>query len=155
MNSSKAPWAISVRTSRGVFCLEGSRRGLFRVFFPGKRRKVKIDGEAKEAAREFAAYFKDPRRRFKIKPDLSSCTPFEKKVYRALRRVPSGKVLSYGELAKRAGYPGAARAVGSAMKKNRLPVVIPCHRVVPSSGGLGGYSAGKKWKRWLLDHEKR
>jgi methylated-DNA-[protein]-cysteine S-methyltransferase len=155
MNSPKAPWAISVKTNRGVFCLEGSGRGLCRVIFPGKRRKVKITGGDTETAREFAAYFKDPRRRFKIKLDLSNCTLFEKKVYRALRRVPAGKVLSYGELAKRAGYPGAARAVGNAMKKNRLPIVIPCHRVIPSSGGLGEYSAGRKWKRWLLEHEKR
>jgi methylated-DNA-[protein]-cysteine S-methyltransferase len=155
MNSPKAPWAISVRTNRGVFCLEGSEWGLCRIFFPGKRRKVKITGGAKRAAREFAAYFKDPRTVLKTKPDLSGCTKFEKKIYRALRRVPAGKVLSYGELATRAGYPGAARAVGSAMKKNRLPIVIPCHRVILSAGGLGEYSAGKKWKRWLLEHEKR
>ena len=155
MNSPKAPWAISVRTNRGVFCLEGSEWGLRRIFFPGKRRKVKTTGRAKGAACEFMAYFEDPRTVLKTKLDLSRCTEFKKKVYRALRRVPAGKVLSYGELAKRAGYPGAARAVGSAMKKNRLPIVIPCHRVVPSSGGLGEYSAGKKWKRWLLEHEKR
>jgi methylated-DNA-[protein]-cysteine S-methyltransferase len=157
MNSSKAscPWRVSVKTNRGVFCLEGSGRELCRVVFPGKRQKVKIAGGAKGAAREFMAYFKDPKTVLKTKPDLSGCTEFEKKVYRALRRVPAGKVLSYGELAKRAGYPGAARAVGSAMKKNRLPIVIPCHRVIPSVGGLGEYSAGKKWKRWLLEHEKR
>ncbi len=155
MNSPEAPWAISVKTNRGIFCIEGIGRGLCRIVFPGKRRKVKITGGARGAAREFEAYFKDPRKTLKIKLDLSGCTPFEKKVYRALRRVPAGKVLSYGELAKRAGYPGAARAVGSAMKKNRLPIVIPCHRVIPSTGGLGEYSAGKKWKRWLLEHEKR
>ena len=85
--------------------------------------------------------------------DLSSYSLFQKKVYLALRKVPAGKVITYGELAKRAGYPGAARAVGSAMEKNRLPIVIPCHRVVPLKGGLGEYSAGKQWKRWLLDHE--
>ncbi|MFH1209115.1 MAG: MGMT family protein [Candidatus Omnitrophota bacterium] len=116
---------------------------------------MKIIGGAKGAAREFTAYFKDAKTVLKTKLDLSNCTPFEKKVYRMLRRVPAGKVLSYGELAKRAGYPGAARAVGSAMKKNRLPIVIPCHRVISSSGGVGEYSAGKKWKRWLLEHEKR
>ncbi len=69
-------------------------------------------------------------------------------------RIPAGKTVSYGELAKRAGYPGAGRAVGSAMRKNRLPIVIPCHRVVPAQGGIGAYSAGKKWKCRLLKHER-
>ncbi len=87
--------------------------------------------------------------------DLAAHTIFEKKVYRALRKVPTGKVISYGELAERAGYPGAARAVGSAMRKNRLPIVIPCHRVIPATGGIGEYSAGKQWKRWLLEYEKK
>jgi methylated-DNA-[protein]-cysteine S-methyltransferase len=88
-----------------------------------------------------------------MKLDLSGRTLFERKVYQVLRRVPAGKVISYGELARRAGYSGAARAVGTAMKKNRLPIVIPCHRVIPASGGFGEYSAGKKWKCWLLKHE--
>ena len=65
------------------------------------------------------------------KLDLSGYTPFQLKVYAVLRKVPAGKTVTYGELAKRAGYPGAARAVGTAMRKNRLPIVIPCHRVIP------------------------
>lgn len=88
------------------------------------------------------------------KLDLAGCTPFQRKVYAVLRKVPAGKTITYGELAKRAGYPSAARAVGTAMKKNRLPLVIPCHRVLPAGGGLGEYSAGKQWKRWLLEWEK-
>lgn len=87
--------------------------------------------------------------------DLSGFTPFQREVYTALRKVPAGKAVTYGELAKRAGYPGAARAVGTAMKKNRLPIVIPCHRVVPASGGTGAYSAGIQWKRFLLEYEKQ
>ena len=87
------------------------------------------------------------------KLDLTGYTPFQRKVYAVLRKVPAGKTVTYGELAKRAGYPGAARAIGTAMKKNRLPIVIPCHRVIPRSGGLGEYSAGKKWKRYLLRGE--
>ena len=78
-------------------------------------------------------------------------------VWKALKRVPAGQTITYGELAKRAGYPGAARAVGSAVACNPLPVVIPCHRVVPASGGIGKYSAkgGVRRKRELLDMEKR
>jgi len=81
-------------------------------------------------------------------------TPFQKKVFSTLRKVPAGRVITYGELAKRAGYAGAARAVGTAMKKNRLPIVIPCHRVISSDGSLGQYSAGIKWKRHLLKYEE-
>ena len=91
------------------------------------------------------------RRRMSL--DFSGCTLFERKVYAALRRVPSGMTVTYGELARRAGYPRAARAVGSALKRNRLPVAIPCHRVIPASGGIGEYSGGKQWKRMLLEHE--
>ena len=89
-----------------------------------------------------------------VRLDLAGYTPFQLKVYAALRRVPAGRTVTYGELAKRAGYPGAARAVGSAMKKNRLPIVIPCHRVVKADGLLGQYSAGIRWKRILLEHEE-
>lgn len=89
-----------------------------------------------------------------MKLDLSGCTLFQLKVYAALRKVPAGKTITYGELAKRAGYPGAARAVGTAMKTNRLPIVIPCHRVIKANGSLGLYSQGVRWKKELLAYEK-
>ena len=89
------------------------------------------------------------------KLDLSGYTPFQRKVYALLRKVPVGKTVTYGDLAKRAGLPGAARAVGTAMKKNRLPIVIPCHRVIKSDGSLGFYSQGVAWKRMLLKCEGR
>lgn len=123
--------------------LEMSADGLYAVRFPATQR-----GQAVTVC--LSPLFRKLRR---AKIDLSGCTDFQKRVYRALRRVPSGKVITYGELAKRAGYPGAARAVGTAMKKNRLPVVIPCHRVVPSTGGIGDYSQGERWKKMLLEIE--
>jgi methylated-DNA-[protein]-cysteine S-methyltransferase len=89
----------------------------------------------------------------RAKLDLSGYNEFQKRVYRALRRVPSGKTVSYGALAKRAGFPGAARAVGTAMKKNRLPIAIPCHRVIRGDGSLGQYGPGISWKRRLLEQE--
>ena len=134
---------FQVRTCAGIFLLETTARGLYAVRFP------KQSG-ASSGKNNLSHLFNKLRRR---KLDLTDCTPFQLKVYAALREVPAGKTVTYGELAKRAGYPGAARAVGTAMKKNRLPIVIPCHRVVPASGGLGEYSAGVKWKRWLLEHE--
>lgn len=79
-------------------------------------------------------------------------TAFQLAVWRALREVPAGQVVTYGELARRAGYPRAARAVGSAMHANPLPILIPCHRVV-ASNGIGGYGGGLALKRALLAAE--
>ena len=82
-------------------------------------------------------------------------TPFMRRVYEVVRRIPAGKTLSYGEVADAAGRPGAARAVGAAMAKNRICLFIPCHRVVGSSG-IGGWSGtgGLEQKRALLDLER-
>lgn len=87
--------------------------------------------------------------------DYEGWTPFGRKVLDLCRRVPCGQTSSYGQLAARAGSPRAARAVGNVMAHNRCPLVIPCHRVLGSGSGLGGYSArgGLKMKRHLLDME--
>jgi len=81
--------------------------------------------------------------------------PFEREVLDLLRTIPPGEVITYGELAKRLGRPKAARAVGQACAKNPAVIVVPCHRVVPSTGGLGNYSApgGAATKRKLLERE--
>ncbi|HYM80827.1 MAG TPA: methylated-DNA--[protein]-cysteine S-methyltransferase [Candidatus Limnocylindria bacterium] len=80
-------------------------------------------------------------------------TAFQRGVWAALRCIPAGKPISYGELAARIGAPGAARAVGSANGANPVSLVVPCHRVIASGGNLGGYGGGLDRKRWLLDHE--
>lgn len=91
-----------------------------------------------------------------LKLALNDATPFQRKVIERCRRIRAGKVLSYAELAAQAGSPGASRAVGNVMAKNRFPLIVPCHRVVGSGGSLGGYSApqGLTMKRRLLDREK-
>ncbi len=104
--------------------------------------------------KELEQYFRRKRTRFTAPIDLSAVrSPFRRKVLRKLHALPFGRVLTYGELATRSGSPGAARAVGTAMATNPLAIVIPCHRVVAASGGLGGYSAGLSKKRKLLIHE--
>ncbi|HPD15942.1 MAG TPA: methylated-DNA--[protein]-cysteine S-methyltransferase [Planctomycetota bacterium] len=108
---------------------------------------------ARQLVRELAAYFRGEASRFLTPLDLSSATPFQRKVWEELRRVPFGTTLSYGELARRVGAPRAARAVGQAVGDNPIPIVIPCHRVIRSNGDLGGFSAGLEIKRWLLRHE--
>lgn len=85
--------------------------------------------------------------------DISECTPFQQRVLKALMAVPFGELVTYGELAERAGVPRGARAVGGAVGSNPLPIFIPCHRVVASARGLGGYSGGLEWKERLLSHE--
>lgn len=86
---------------------------------------------------------------------LKAVPPFHRRVYRALCKVPAGKTVTYAELARMAGSPKAARAVGQAMAKNPFPVLIPCHRVLPSTGKLGHYSGrgGMALKRELLKLE--
>jgi len=84
------------------------------------------------------------------------CTPFQKKVYDALLKIPKGQVRTYAQVARMIGRPNAARAVGQALKRNRWAPEIPCHRVIASDGTLGGYSAsgGLAAKRRLLRQEK-
>ena len=80
-------------------------------------------------------------------------TPFQQKVWAALREIPPGRTTAYHELARRVRSPEAARAVGTACGANPIWIVIPCHRVVAAGGGLGGYGGGLARKRWLLEHE--
>ena len=80
-------------------------------------------------------------------------TPFQASVWKALRRIPFGSTISYGELAEWVGNPKASRAVGRANGQNPIPVVIPCHRVIGKDGSLTGFGGGLAWKQWLLDLE--
>jgi methylated-DNA-[protein]-cysteine S-methyltransferase len=81
-------------------------------------------------------------------------TEFQKRVWHALRRIPSGSTISYAELARRIGDPAAVRAVGMANGCNPVAVIVPCHRVIGSDGSLTGYGGGLDRKRWLLTHER-
>lgn len=91
----------------------------------------------------------------KIRVEYGVTTSFQKLVLDACRAIPAGETLSYGQLAQLVGAPGAARAVGNVMRTNKIPLVVPCHRVVGSGGNLGGYSApeGLGMKRRLLERE--
>ena len=117
----------------------------------------KHDGKApakvRRVARELGEYLAGRRKRFGWVPAQGG-TEFRRRVYRALSKVPYGKVVSYGELAAMAGRPGAARAVGTAMAQNKFPLLIPCHRVLAAGGKLGGFGGGMGWKKFLLALEK-
>lgn len=82
-------------------------------------------------------------------------TPFQREVWKALRAIPAGTTLSYGQLAGKLGRKGASRAVGAANGANPIPIVVPCHRVIGADGSLTGFGGGLANKQWLLDHESR
>jgi len=107
----------------------------------------------KDITERLKAYFAGQKVSFPDKLDLSSASPFQQKVCQAARRIPYGETRSYKWLAMQAGKPAAARAAGQAMAKNRLPIIVPCHRVISSNGGIGGFSGGIEVKKRLLQLE--
>jgi methylated-DNA-[protein]-cysteine S-methyltransferase len=105
------------------------------------------------ARRELDEYFSGRRHGFDLTLDLRGLPPFTLSVLRKLARVPYGETTTYGALAARAGRPQAARAVGTVMNRNRIPIVLPCHRVVGATGDLVGYGGGLERKVKLLELE--
>ena len=103
-----------------------------------------------EPRRELEEYFNGRRRRFDVPLDLRLMTDFSRRVLTATAAIPYGAVSSYREVAERAGSPRGFRATGNALGSNPLPIVLPCHRVLSSGGGLGGYTGGTERKRTLL-----
>jgi len=103
--------------------------------------------------RELGEYFRGKRRRFELPIDLRWGTKFQRKVLQAASRIPFGECWCYADVAKRVGSPNAQRAVGSALGKNPVAIVIPCHRVVASGGAIGGYTGGLDIKRTLMEIE--
>ena len=106
-----------------------------------------------EACLQFDEYFSGKRRTFDL-PLSTNGTPFQQKVWKQLQEIPYGQTISYSQLAKAVGNPKACRAVGSANGKNPIPIIIPCHRVIASNGGLGGFACGLDVKIRLLELEK-
>jgi methylated-DNA-[protein]-cysteine S-methyltransferase len=106
------------------------------------------------ARRALEDYFAGLAPALDLKLDLAEGSRFERRVWEVTRRVPYGAVVSYGMLASRLGIPGAARAVGNALGKNPVPIVVPCHRVIHGDLSIGGFSSGLRWKRFLLELER-
>lgn len=116
-------------------------------------RILEAPGRLDAAARQFEEYFHGRRERFELSLDLTLASGFRRVVIETLAQVPFGHTTSYASLADASGRPRAVRATGSACATNPLPVVIGCHRVLRSDGGLGGYAGGLTAKRYLLDLE--
>jgi len=107
----------------------------------------------KKAALQFGEYFKGKRKSF-ILPLTMNGTDFQMKVWNALKKIPYGKTVSYGELAAMIGNPKACRAVGMANNRNPIAIIVPCHRIIGHDGSLTGYGGGLKLKSLLLELEK-
>ena len=146
-----------IDTPLGPLTLAATARGLAAALFdaqrhhPGAIAAPQAPGQAHLAlaAREFAAYFAGTLRHFTVALDPQG-TPVQQQVWRALRGIAPGRTTSYGALAAQLGRPTAARAVGAAVGRNPIAIIVPCHRVVGSDGSLTGYAGGLPRKRALL-----
>ncbi len=114
---------------------------------------VKDDRRNRNVINQLKKYLDGKLRCFNCKLDLEG-TPFQKRVWAALARIPYGQTRSYQDIAKSVGHPKAFRAVGNANGRNPIPLILPCHRVIESNGGLGGFGHGIRVKKRLLDFEK-
>lgn len=144
----------------------GASEGGITAIGLGKKREKRDGGAARKGDRERArrweivardelrAYFAGRLRSFSVPCDLGRLPRFTRAVLKITGKIPYGEVRSYRWVAKRLGKPQAARAVGNALARNPVPVVIPCHRVVRGDGSLGGFALGLSWKRRLLDLER-
>lgn len=153
----------------GRLLLAATDKGMVRVAFEGEEhervlqtlgakigsRILRSDGKLDAAARQLDEYFNGTRHGFDLPLDLRLSTDFRRQVQRELSQIGYGQTLSYAQMAQRLGKPAAVRAVGSACATNPLPIMLPCHRVLRSDGGLGGYLGGLDAKQVLLDLERR
>jgi methylated-DNA-[protein]-cysteine S-methyltransferase len=149
----------------GKVFLAKTERGLCRVSFRRQEADLVDDLEKRELLpekdagqldrerREFAEYFEGKRHHFDLPVDIRGGTPFQRKVLEAANEIPFGQCECYTDVAERIGHPKAQRAVGNALGKNPVAIVIPCHRVVASGGRLGGYTGGLDIKETLMSIE--
>jgi methylated-DNA-[protein]-cysteine S-methyltransferase len=142
-------------------------RGLVRIAYEGEAEDVVLEELASgisprvlrapertdAARRELEAYFGGKLQQFDLPIDWSVTRGFTRGVLEATAAVPFGRVATYGEVAASAGSPRAARAAGNALHINPIPIVVPCHRIVPASGGIGKYGGGEDRKKFLLELE--
>jgi methylated-DNA-[protein]-cysteine S-methyltransferase len=149
-------WFAALVSDEGVVWLEWSydREKMEKRLaeYPTERVGAAVRRNLGRVMREVNEYMTGKRKRFTVQVAPEG-TDFEKQVWGALTKIPYGKSMSYGELAKQIGMPGAARAVGSAAGKNPVPVIIPCHRLIAAEGKLGGFTMGVEEKKKLLELE--
>ncbi len=141
----------------GILSITATERGIRSVDFTDD--KVPVDKNVSQAMqaciKQLDAYFSDKQKSFHSLPLALSGTEFQLKVWEAAMNIPYGQKITYSQLAEEIAYPRAARAVGNALNRNPLIVIVPCHRIVPASGTSGNYRGGAWRKQWLLKHESQ
>lgn len=147
-----------VQSARGVcrvsFPEEPMDRVLNRVAEVVGPRVVRSDRQMHDAAEELSAYLAGDLEEFRVPVDLSLIrSDFQRDVLVELQKIERGEITTYGDLARRIGRPKAVRATGTALGRNPIPIIVPCHRVLPGSGGVGNYGGGSDRKVWLLQLE--
>ena len=144
----------SLASPLGLIEIIGTKKGVEAINFVEKTLTDQdIPDCILEAKQQLKDYFEGRRKEFNFKINLKG-TEFQKKVWKELLNIPFGKTMSYLELARKVGDAKAARAVGGANGKNKIGIVIPCHRVIGSDGKLIGYAGGKERKKWLVTFEQ-
>lgn len=150
-----------LQTPIGRLLLVADKDGLRYVDFPNQDQDARIEPGWQRGRRflvraieQLEAYFAGDLQVFDVALAARG-TAFRKTVWDELVRIPYGQTISYGELARRIRQPSASRAVGAANGANPLPIIVPCHRVIGSSGKLTGFGGGLPTKHWLLEHERR
>jgi methylated-DNA-[protein]-cysteine S-methyltransferase len=158
---------VVFKTAVGWVGILGSAAGLKRIALPQSSEEkalaaLKPLGEAtlnkeyfKDLVQRLQAYFNGQPADFPDKLDFYGATDFQRDIWEATRRIPYGETQNYAWVARQIGKPAAARAVGQALGKNPLPIIIPCHRVISSDGKLGGFTGGLAMKKRLLALEKK
>ncbi len=133
----------------------GGENKIFSIDFIEKKptANTEIPPYLEECIEQLDDYFRGERKIFSMKLTLQG-TDFQKKVWNQLIKIPYGEISSYKDIALKIGNPNASRAVGNANRKNKLAIIVPCHRVIGSNGSLTGYASGIWRKEWLLKHEK-
>lgn len=150
---------IQFRSPIGLITVTISDFGISQVRIGGKNTPIetglKENEILKQSRQQFSEYFNGQRRTFDLPLDWSMFSPFQADVLAIVHKIPFGEVRTYGDIARELGKPAASRAVGMALARNPLPILIPCHRVVAASGHLTGFSAadGIPSKTWLLQLE--
>jgi methylated-DNA-[protein]-cysteine S-methyltransferase len=145
------------QSPQGPMIITATPKGLAGVYFKGQKhfpqqrdwRRDARNAVLRQAKRELAQYFAGKRTRFSVALDPQG-TSFQRSVWKQIAKVGFGKTLTYGELARRAGHPGSARAAGAATGRNPIGIIVPCHRIMGADGSLTGYAGGLRRKRSLL-----
>ena len=147
--------ALSFSTPLGIFIIQGDKKRISQVSLnESEKDKSSSSPLLNEAKKQIEEYLSGERKIFSL-PLLIQGTPFQKAVYEETRKIPYGETRTYKEIAKNIDHPLAYRAVGQALNKNPLLLLVPCHRVIGSDCSLTGFASGLKIKQELLDLERR